>query len=313
LNNRNGSLMKERDSTCLSMEEKIRKYELLSQEASYVRDKDRFLIREMFETDFHMGMEVGIGFQRCYGSILSGDYFSFFKLPDGSSMLIFSDISGHGLPAYTTLIRFRSAVILTLKDFERNYAEGVSIDYSNIIRDIAIKFTDIMDFSNSNDFASVNFIFFREHEQHVRMEFYNRSMLFPILFRRSEGQVRVIDLNNNHDEYGWSFDKGFLMGSDIRSVIGDKEYFYTPGCSFDVYEGDLILFYTDGLTEAIDSATQKEQFGEKRLIESILEMIGLPPQLIVNNIYDRVYNYIGSHEDQKDDMTALLLDFNSTR
>ncbi len=298
---------------CSRMQEKLRRYDLLSQEASYVRDKDRFLIRDIFEKDLHMGMEVGIGFQRSYGSVLSGDYFSFFKLPDGNSMLIFSDISGHGLPAYTTLIRFRSAVILTLKEFERRYVDNPWISYSDIIRGIAEKFTDIMDFSGSNDFASVNFVFFREHDDHIRMEFYNRSMLFPIVFRRDGTEVVVADLNSRNPELNWEVDKGYLLGSDIRSLIGDEEYFYTPGCTFDIREGDLILFYSDGLTEAFDSDTQKEQFGEKRLVESIIEMIGLPPQLIINNIYDRVYNFIGSHEDQKDDMTALLLDLTKGR
>jgi len=33
-----------------------------------------------------------------------------------------------------------------------------------------------------------------------------------------------------------------------------------------------------------------------------------PPQLVINSIFDSVYEFIGKHEYQKDDMTAVLLD-----
>jgi serine phosphatase RsbU (regulator of sigma subunit) len=70
----------------------------------------------------------------------------------------------------------------------------------------------------------------------------------------------------------------------------------------------MILFYTDGITEAFDCRSDNSQYGEKRLEQKLMEMCDLPPQFVINSIFDSVYDFIGSHEYQKDDMTAVLID-----
>lgn len=286
--------------------EKIRKYEIFRQEANNVREKDKRLIRELFRSFSHQDMMIGIGFQRAYGSILSGDYFDLFKLSDKKFLFVFADISGHGLPAYTTLIRLRSAIILAVKRTEESCRKNDYIDYSYLVRDIAVKFTDIMDMSNSNDFASINFVFIDDNNGSLKFRFFNRSMLFPIIIRRDKNGIRSFNLNKRFDN--WKPDKGYLLGSDIKNLISEELYFDTPECSFDVYQGDMIFFFTDGITEAFDFETEKKQYGESRLEQKLIEMADLPPQLVINNIFDLVYEFIGRHEQQRDDMTAVLID-----
>lgn len=285
---------------------KIQKYEMFSQEANQVREKDKRLIRELFKSFSNSYLMVGIGFQRAYGSILSGDYFDLLQLPENKFLFVFSDISGHGLPAYTTLIRLRSAVILAVKDAEAEYADTGIVNYSRIIKNISAKFTDIMDLSSSNDFASTNFVFIEEGEKCIKLRFFNRSMLFPIIVRREPEGARIINLNSRYAQ--WRPEKGYLLGSDIKSLIHEDAYFNTPECCFDIYQGDMILFYTDGITEAFDCRSDNSQYGEKRLEQKLLEMCDLPPQFVINSIFDSVYDFIGSHEYQKDDMTAVLID-----
>ncbi len=285
---------------------KIQKYEIFSQEANQVREKDKRLIRDLFRSFSNSYLMVGIGFQRAYGSILSGDYFDLLRLPDNRFLFVFSDISGHGLPAYTTLIRLRSAVILAVKDAEAEYNSTGIVDYSHIVKNIALKFTDIMDMSSSNDFASVNFVFIEEGEKCIKLRFFNRSMLFPIIVRREKDGAKIINLNNRCAH--WKPEKGYLLGSDIKNLIAENVYFNTPECCFDIYQGDMLLFYTDGITEAFDCRAGNTQYGESRLEQKLLEMCDLPPQLVINSIFDSVYDFIGSHEYQKDDMTAVLID-----
>jgi len=285
---------------------KIQKYEIFRQEANHVREKDKKLIRELFRSFSNSYLMVGIGFQRAYGSILSGDYFDLLKLPGNRFLFVFSDISGHGLPAYTTLIRLRSAVILAVKDAENEYDRTGVLDYSRIISNISGKFTDIMDMSSSNDFASANFVFIEEGDRGIKLRFYNRSMLFPMVVRREPDGPKIINLNSEYEF--WSPDKGYLLGSDVKHLISRDAYFNTPECCFEIYQGDMIFFYTDGITEAFDYRADNSQYGEKRLEQKLLEMSDLPPQLVVNSIFDSVYDFIGSHEYQKDDMTAVLID-----
>jgi len=286
--------------------EKVQKYEIFIQEANHVREKDKKQIRELFNSISNRDLMVGIGFQRAYGSILSGDYFDLLRLPERRFLFVFSDISGHGLPAYTTLIKLRSAVILAVRDAEQEYAVTGQVNYSSIIKNIAMKFTDIMDMSNSNDFASANFVFIEEGKGCIKLRFFNRSMLFPLVVRRGSHGARVINLNQRYGK--WKPEKGYLLGSDIKSLITQDAYFNTPECEFDIYQGDMVLFYTDGITEAFSRQKENSQYGEKRLEQKLQEMCDLPPQLVINNIFDSVYDFIGAHENQKDDMTAVLID-----
>lgn len=287
--------------------EMMLKFQIIKQEADHVREKDKVLIRDLFRSFSPRDILLGIGFQRAYGSLLSGDYFDLFRLADRHFMFVFSDISGHGLPAYTTLIRLRSAIILAVKEMQSIHARTGIIDYPYLVKSISAKFTDIMDHSNSNDFASVNFVFLQESGGRINLRFFNRSMLFPIVLRKDEEGAVIFNLNNEFD--GWKPCKGYLLGSDIKHLTGDDEYYYTPECIFEIHQGDKILFYTDGITEAFDCETAVNQYGEVRLEQKLLEMKDLPPQLIVNNIFDSVYEFIGNHENQKDDMTAVIVDF----
>jgi len=285
--------------------ELINKYEILIQEVNQVREKDKRLIRELFNSFTNKYLMVGLGFQRAYGSILSGDYFDLLKLPGGKFLFVFSDISGHGLPAYTTLIRLKSAVTLSVKEAEEKFKITGQINYGEIVYAIACKFTDIMDLSGSSDFASVNFVFIEEGDRCLKFRFYNRSMLFPIIIRRESEFPQIINLNNKSEI--WSPEKGYLLGSDIKNLIDEDLYYRTPECSLDIYQGDMIMFYTDGITEAF-SKSVNTQYGEPRLEQKLLEMCDLPPQLVINNIFESVYEFIGGHEFQKDDMTAVIID-----
>lgn len=286
--------------------ERLRKYEIFRAEANLVRIKDKKAIRDLFRQFRPRDLLIGIGFQRAYGSILSGDYFDLFRLSDRNFLFVFADISGHGLPAYTTLIRLKSAIILAVKEMESIFYRTGILDYPYLVRSITIKFTDIMDMSNSSDFASVNFVFFEDNNGFIKLRFFNRSMLYPIVIRRNEQGNQVCNLNYPMDN--WTPNKGYLIGSDIKSLLNIETYYNTPECCFDLNQGDQVLFYTDGITEAFDHLTGKNQYGDKRLEQKLLEMCDLPPQLIINNIFDSVYEFIGSHEYQKDDMTAVLID-----
>jgi len=106
----------------------------------------------------------------------------------------------------------------------------------------------------------------------------------------------------------WQPQKGYLLGNDIKFLVNNETYYDTPESCFDVYPGDMIFFYTDGITEAFDSKGENRQYGEERLTQKLIESSDLPPQLVVNNIFDSVYEFIGKHEYQKDDMTAVLMD-----
>lgn len=294
-----------------SIQRELTLFEMLKSEANTVRENDKILIRNLFKNFYNKKLKVGIGFQRSYGSILAGDYFDLIKLPNDCYLFIFADISGHGLPAYTTLIRLRSAITIALKNMRKAFEATGLIDTDFLIKDICILFTDIMDESNSEDFACVNFTFIRNEDDKFHLKFYNRSMLFPIVVRRYEDEVKDV-YNLNYSEKSWEPQKGYLLGSDIRKLLDDS-YLDTPSCEFTIYESDILLFYSDGIVEAYNHKNPLGEFGDERLKRILLDNIDMPPQLIINLIFEAVYEFIGHPENQKDDMTAVLINFPAVR
>ncbi len=291
--------------------EKLKQYEILTLEANAIREKDKVLVKSLFQNFYSKNLNVGIGYQRAYGSILSGDYFDLIKLPDGNYLFVFADMSGHGIPAYANLVRLRSAITIATSEAKKSYKSSNILDTDFLIRDICEKFTDIMDDSYSFDFASVIFTFIYNENDKFYLKFYNRSMLFPIVVRKYQSQV--VDVYNlNKEDKGWRPLRGNLLSSDARRLI-DNDYLDTPSCEFVLYEGDTILYYSDGILEAQNKNASGEEFGEERIITILKENINLMPQVIVHELLNAVYSFMGKPEHQRDDMTAVLIGFPPVR
>ena len=291
--------------------EKIRQLGVLEAEAETIRERDKVLVRGLFRNFYGKQLKVGIGFTRAWGAILSGDYFDLIHLPDGNYLFVFADISGHGLPAYTNLVRLRSAITIATKRAGVIYNETGGIDFDYLVRDIVAMFTDVMEEAESHDFACVIFTFIYNEGDKFHLKFYNRSMLFPVVIRKFMG--KVLDVYNlNCEDKGWFPNKANFLSCDVRAMLGDQ-YYVTPSCTFTIYEGDTILYFSDGIIESCHSQRPNEEFGEERLIQKLLENINYDPQAVIYDIFNAVYEFIGRKENQKDDMTAVLIDFPSVR
>jgi serine phosphatase RsbU (regulator of sigma subunit) len=69
-----------------------------------------------------------------------------------------------------------------------------------------------------------------------------------------------------------------------------------------LFPGDTLVVYTDGVTEAFDE--REEEFGEQRLIDSLQRYRHLPPQQLLNSILDDVQRF--SPREQRDDITLIV-------
>jgi serine phosphatase RsbU (regulator of sigma subunit) len=65
--------------------------------------------------------------------------------------------------------------------------------------------------------------------------------------------------------------------------------------------GDTFALYTDGITESFNG--DGEEFGERRLIESLRRHCDLPSQLLVSSIVTEVKKF--SPHEQSDDITLI--------
>ncbi len=75
--------------------------------------------------------------------------------------------------------------------------------------------------------------------------------------------------------------KGIALGVMDGVEFEEKEV--------DLEDNDVLVFYTDGVTEAINA--NEEQFGEERLLETIQKNISLTAQELVDCLKDEVHSF----------------------
>ncbi len=66
--------------------------------------------------------------------------------------------------------------------------------------------------------------------------------------------------------------------------------------------GDLLVIYTDGVTEANDASGN--EFGEARLVDLVLANLALSPAQLITQIQSAVMSF--SANNQIDDLTLVL-------
>jgi serine phosphatase RsbU (regulator of sigma subunit) len=90
--------------------------------------------------------------------------------------------------------------------------------------------------------------------------------------------------------------RGFLLGA-LRGVDFEER-------EIEVAPGDLVVLYTDGVTEAMDANGQ--QFGEGRLRATLAAHAGAGPRQIVDAVVDAVRAFAGGIA-QSDDLALLVI------
>ncbi len=75
----------------------------------------------------------------------------------------------------------------------------------------------------------------------------------------------------------------------------------------DLRPGDLLLLFTDGVTEALNAA--EEEFGEERLQTLIRRLAHLPADEIKSHILLELQQWIGDAP-QHDDLTFIVMKVN---
>jgi len=85
--------------------------------------------------------------------------------------------------------------------------------------------------------------------------------------------------------------------------LGIADRSYVPR-SITLAPGDMLLLYTDGVTEAENS--QSAQFGIERLEQTILEMRGQPARKVVEHVIRRVAEF-AKGAPQSDDITCVAV------
>jgi sigma-B regulation protein RsbU (phosphoserine phosphatase) len=191
---------------------------------------------------------------------VGGDYFDCFK-SDGSVKFGIGDVTGHGLSAGVIMLMAQTAIKTISLMGERNMKKFLSLVnkvlYSNIerITEDRSMTLSLLDYKNRT------YTITGQHE--------------TVILCRKNGRIELKDTK----------DLGIFVGfePDISDFIGEIKFNLDPG--------DLLVLYTDGVTEAVNE--NREEFGLTRLCDAVAENHTLPSTAILEKIVDRLQAFIG--------------------
>ena len=214
---------------------------------------------------------------------VGGDYYDFIPTrPEASGRqreqgrwaLVMGDVMGKGVPAglLMTLLRgmLRAEVLSGLPP------DRILHDLNQLAQE---------DLAHSHRFVT---LFYSDYDPRSRrLRFANAAHNPPLLWRRQAGRVERLDA------------PGLLIGLQSEADYGCGEAMLEPG--------DAILYYTDGVTEALGFSG--ERFDEDRLRGAFHGAChsGLGAQGILDQLFARLDRFVGSDHHLEDDASLVVL------
>lgn len=206
--------------------------------------------------------------------IVSGDYYDYVPVDDRHLGVAIADVAGKGVPASLIMATCRS-VLRTRAAGELSPARVLSVVNRQIFPDI-----------REDMFITMTYLVLDAETGRLLI---SRAGHRPALvYRKASGLVEALA------------PVGLAVGIDdgdvFERVITDRE------CLLE--EGDAMLLYTDGLTEAVNS--DGEEYGGERLSQSLHLRAAQPVEAIMTGICEDVRSFVGG-EAQSDDITLIVI------
>ncbi len=198
-----------------------------------------------------------------------GDFYDVFPVGDGRWVLMIADVSGHGAGA-ATVVAMMSSII-------RGYPQLVE-GPSSVFRHLNGQLVNRRIESN---FVTAFICFW--HPETGEIEYANAGH-HPPLIRDPDGNVHALE--GEHD---------IPLG-----ILHEAAY---PNNLATLTDGQTVVLFTDGITEAFSPMPENEMFGTERLAESLVTCSG-EPQCIIGHIHDALFAHT-TLRTRDDDQTIL--------
>jgi serine phosphatase RsbU (regulator of sigma subunit) len=199
---------------------------------------------------------------------VGGDYYDFLELGPGRLALVLADIAGKGISG-----------ALLMANLQANLRSQYAVALDDLPR--LLKSVNQLFYENSSD-SSYATLFFADYDDSSRRLRYVNCGHLPPLLLRAEGQLERLTATN--------------------TVLGLFEKWECAVAEVQLAVGDILILYTDGVTEAENA--QEEQFGESRLVETVLAHRNQPLSSLHEIIVTTVQKF--SNGEQADDITLVV-------
>jgi sigma-B regulation protein RsbU (phosphoserine phosphatase) len=200
---------------------------------------------------------------------VGGDYYDFIQIDDSHLGIAIADVSGKGTPAALLMANLQASL------------RGQAL-INRSVKDTVTK-TNFM-LSKFMDMGKFITLFYGILDLQAKTFTYtNAGHNFPFLLDRV-GNLKNLEKG------------GIILGISDNSIYEEDTVQLKPG--------DLILLYTDGITEATNE--KEEMFEEKRLLKLLKDNQEISAQNLSQKIVDDVLSFQGT-QPQGDDITLVLV------
>lgn len=202
---------------------------------------------------------------------VGGDYYDFFVRDERIIDSVIADVSGHNVGAALIMVEARS-VLRAQINTKANPSAILTTLNSLLIEDL----------SRAELFISMFYVKYDTVSQWLT--FANAGHNHPLLYRNSEKSCQQLDT------------EGIILGITETVAFEEKSILLDPG--------DILLLYTDGVTETMRE--DSELFGIERLENLLINLHDEPLQIIIDTIYREVISF-GNNMDLTDDISIVLM------
>jgi len=215
---------------------------------------------------------------------VGGDYYDFLDLGSSERLdrgatrvldaaawhlaFVLADISGKGI-----------AAALLMANLQANLRSRYALALDDLPR--LLKSVNQLFYENTPDDRYATLFFAVYDDRSRELEYANCGHNHPLLFR-ADGSIESL--------------------ASTSTVIGLFPDWQCLTCHITLAPGDLLVIYTDGVTEAADSSGN--EFGEDRLIEAVRAHLKDSPQQLLSHIQETVQKF--SPGEQFDDLTLVI-------
>jgi sigma-B regulation protein RsbU (phosphoserine phosphatase) len=207
--------------------------------------------------------------------IISGDYYDYIDLGAQKFGIVIADVSGKGVPAGMLMAMCRSA-LRSVASGEISPSKVTAAVNRQIFPDIREDMFISMAYSVLDTATGMLTLSRAGHEP-------------ALLFRRETGKVELLR------------SPGLALGIDSGTVFERV----TRDQEVEMKSGDCVLFYTDGIKEAVDA--HEEEFGMERMCEAFRMAAPLGAEAVLTRMQEELAQFTGEGP-QMDDITLVAIE-----
>jgi serine phosphatase RsbU (regulator of sigma subunit)/CHASE2 domain-containing sensor protein len=205
---------------------------------------------------------------------VSGDFFDFIDIDEGKMGFVIADVTGKSVSGALVMTASKSVFRLLSED-QLSVGEIMKRANLQIKKDIT---------KAKGMFVALLYAVLNVDDKSLGM--CSAGQTQPILLSSKTGEATLIETEGD----------AFPLG-----IIDDADYQETQ---LQLYSGDLIVFYTDGVVEAMNK--KEKMYGFDRFLEVIKVNSGLGADKFLEKLIDDINSFVGKAE-QHDDLTIVVI------